>query len=50
MMNGDERLEFVSRLARTRHPKQNGVGYMVCPSAPQRCTEAFLRERPSVRR
>ena len=43
MMNGDERLEFVSRLARTRHPKQNRVGYMVCPSAPQRCTEAFLR-------
>ena len=44
MMSGDERLDFVQPLARTRHPKEHRVGYMVCPSAPQRCTEAFLRD------
>src|SRR5262249_48224103 len=32
------------RLARARHPKRNRVAYMVCPSAPQRCTESFLRD------
>jgi 5-methylthioadenosine/S-adenosylhomocysteine deaminase len=44
MMRSGERLDFVRRLARTRHPKQQRVGCMVCPSAPQRCTEAFLRD------
>jgi len=44
MMRSDERLDFVRQLARTRHPKEHRVAYMVCPSAPQRCTEAFLRD------
>jgi 5-methylthioadenosine/S-adenosylhomocysteine deaminase len=38
-----EYLEFARHLARTRHPKSNRVGYIATPSAPQRCTEAFLR-------
>jgi 5-methylthioadenosine/S-adenosylhomocysteine deaminase len=44
MMRSGERLDFVRGLARTRHPKQRRIGCMVCPSAPQRCTEAFLRD------
>jgi guanine deaminase len=43
MTKGSERLEFARKLARTRHPSSNRVGFMVCPSAPQRCTENFLR-------
>ncbi len=35
-------LDMVARLARSRHPKANRVGVMVSPSAPQRCTPAFL--------
>jgi 5-methylthioadenosine/S-adenosylhomocysteine deaminase len=44
MMGGDDRLDFVRNLACTRHPKEHRVAYMVCPSAPQRCTETFLRK------
>jgi 5-methylthioadenosine/S-adenosylhomocysteine deaminase len=44
MMRSDERLDLARRLARARHPKGNRVAYMVCPSAPQRCTETFLRD------
>jgi len=44
MMRSDERLDLARRLARTRHPERHRVAYMVCPSAPQRCTESFLRE------
>ena len=43
MTPGHERLDFVKTLARTRHPKETRVGSMVAPSAPQRCTEDFLR-------
>ena len=43
MTAANERLDFVKGLARTRHPKEKRVGYMVAPSAPQRCTENFLR-------
>ena len=32
------------RLARERHPRERRVGFIVAPSAPQRCTEGFLRE------
>jgi 5-methylthioadenosine/S-adenosylhomocysteine deaminase len=39
-----ELLEFARELARTRHPESNRVAYMATPSAPQRCTEDFLRE------
>ena len=44
LMRSGDRLAFVRQLARTRHPKEHRVAYMVCPSAPQRCTEAFLRD------
>jgi 5-methylthioadenosine/S-adenosylhomocysteine deaminase len=44
MMRSGERLDFVRGLARTRHPKHHRIGCMVCPSAPQRCTEGFLRD------
>ena len=36
-------LDFAKNLARTRHPKEKRVGYIATPSAPQRCTEQFLR-------
>jgi 5-methylthioadenosine/S-adenosylhomocysteine deaminase len=42
MYSADELLAFVTNLARTKHPKENRVGYIATPSAPQRCTEAFL--------
>ena len=35
-------LALAEELARTRHPKSNRVGFIVSPSAPQRCTDAFL--------
>ncbi len=39
----DELLSFAAELARTRHPESSRVAYMATPSAPQRCTEPFLR-------
>ncbi|MGH8633081.1 MAG: amidohydrolase family protein [Burkholderiales bacterium] len=36
-------LDFARHLAQTRHPRSNRVGYIAAPSAPQRCTESFLR-------
>ena len=36
-------LDFARHLAQTRHPRSHRVGYIVAPSAPQRCTETFLR-------
>jgi len=39
-----EVLEFVGELAKRRHPRAHRVGCMLAPSAPQRCTEGFLRE------
>jgi guanine deaminase len=38
----DATLAFAENLARTRHPSTSRVAYMATPSAPQRCTEAFL--------
>lgn len=38
-----EVLAYVRGLARTRHPRENRVGIIAAPSAPQRCTEDFLR-------
>jgi guanine deaminase len=35
-------LVLAEELARARHPKANRVGFIVSPSAPQRCTDAFL--------
>ena len=43
MTPANERLDVVKHLAGTRHPRDKRVGAMVAPSAPQRCTEAFLR-------
>ena len=43
MSSANERLDLVKVLARTRNPKDKRVCYMVAPSAPQRCTEDFLR-------
>ncbi len=39
----DELLSFASGLARNRHPESHRVAYMATPSAPQRCTEDFLK-------
>lgn len=39
----DALLSFAAELARTRHPETSRVAYMATPSAPQRCTEPFLR-------
>ena len=44
MTKASERLDILKRLARHRHPNENRVGCMVAPSAPQRCTEQFLRD------
>lgn len=43
MYSSDELLSFVEGLARNHHPKHKRVGYMAAPSAPQRCTEEFIR-------
>jgi len=43
----NEVLDFARELACNHHPRENRVGYIAAPSAPQRCTEAFLL---SVRR
>lgn len=40
----DEVLAFARRLARDRHPAENRVGFIVAPSAPQRCTDDFLKK------
>jgi guanine deaminase len=38
----DDYLTLVRDLVRTRHPRERRVGVAVTPSAPQRCTDAFL--------
>jgi guanine deaminase len=40
---GDALLDLVRDLARTHHPKNARVAVIVAPSAPQRCTDDFLR-------
>jgi 5-methylthioadenosine/S-adenosylhomocysteine deaminase len=37
-------LRLCRRLARERHPREKRVGFIIAPSAPQRCTEGFLRD------
>jgi guanine deaminase len=39
----EDQLALVRDLARARHPRANRVGVLVSASAPQRCTEPFLR-------
>ena len=36
-------LSFARGLAKKRHPREKRVGYIAAPSAPQRCTEKFLK-------
>jgi guanine deaminase len=40
---GQALLRLVRDLARTHHPASSRVGVLVAPSAPQRCTDEFLR-------
>ncbi len=42
--DGDELLNLVRDLAKTHHPNERRVGVMVAPSAPQRCTDEFLKK------
>jgi guanine deaminase len=37
-------LALCRRLARERHPRDKRVGFVLAPSAPQRCTDGFLRQ------
>jgi 5-methylthioadenosine/S-adenosylhomocysteine deaminase len=39
----DDLLALANELSLTRHPKSNRVGFIVSPSAPQRCTDVFLK-------
>jgi 5-methylthioadenosine/S-adenosylhomocysteine deaminase len=43
MYSREDLVTLVRRLAKERHPNENRVGYIAAPSAPQRCTEEFLR-------
>ena len=43
MFSSAELLDFAKGLARAHHPSEKRVGYIAAPSAPQRCTEGFLR-------
>lgn len=42
--DGDKLLALAEELAHHRHPKQHRVGYIVAPSAPQRCSDRFLTQ------
>lgn len=37
-------LALARRLARERHPREHRVGVILAPSAPQRCTDGFLKD------
>ncbi|MGH7312070.1 MAG: amidohydrolase family protein, partial [Candidatus Rokuibacteriota bacterium] len=37
-------LDLAANLIRRRHPHRNRVGFIVAPSAPQRCTDPFLAD------
>jgi 5-methylthioadenosine/S-adenosylhomocysteine deaminase len=43
MFSSVELIDFVKGLARAHHPREQRVGYIAAPSAPQRCTEDFIR-------
>jgi len=43
MYSSDELLAFVEGLAKNHHPTHKRVSYMAAPSAPQRCTEDFIK-------
>jgi 5-methylthioadenosine/S-adenosylhomocysteine deaminase len=44
MFSSADLLAFAAKTARAHHPKEKRVGYIAAPSAPQRCTEAFLKD------
>ncbi|MBY5325150.1 amidohydrolase family protein [Rhizobium leguminosarum] len=41
-------LALAREMARSRHPSEHRVGYIVAPSAPQRCTDDFLKATRSL--
>jgi len=41
--SGDDLLALGRDLANLRHPSEHRVGFIVAPSAPQRCSKAFLQ-------
>ena len=43
MFSSADLLAFAKRTAREHHPKEKRVGYIAAPSAPQRCTEDFIK-------
>lgn len=43
MFSSKDLLDFARGLAREHHPREKRVGYIAAPSAPQRCTEDFIR-------
>ncbi len=42
--SGSDLLALARELATTRHPRDHRVGFVVSPSAPQRCTTGFLKD------
>jgi len=42
--SGAQLLDLARELATLRHPSRHRVGFIVSPSAPQRCTTQFLRD------
>ena len=42
-ITGDALLALARELAAAHHPREHRVGFILAPSAPQRCTEDFLR-------
>ena len=43
MFSSADLLAFARRTAREHHPSEKRVGYIAAPSAPQRCTEDFIK-------
>ena len=46
--SGPDLLRRCRELALARHPRSHRVGYIVAPSAPQRCSEEFLRSACAI--
>src|SRR5882672_8445337 len=44
MFSSADLLAFARKTAREHHPKEKRVGYIAAPSAPQRCTEQFIKD------
>ncbi|HZV20699.1 MAG TPA: amidohydrolase [Hyphomicrobiales bacterium] len=48
MYSSQELLNYARELAETKHPSTQRVGFIAAPSAPQRCTEGFLKQVRSL--